>query len=56
VSVDDVRLALLHADVAGELVEETIEMGPKRLLAKISAGPERNADDLRAFADRLERP
>ena len=48
--------ALLHADVAGELVEQAVEVGPERLLAQVAAWPERDADDLRAGADRLERP
>jgi hypothetical protein len=56
VTVNDVGGALLHPDVARELVQETVEMRPKRLFAKIPAGTERNADDLRATVDRLERP
>ena len=55
VTVDDVGRALLHSDVARELIEEAVEMRPKRLFAKIATGAKWNADDLRALADRLER-
>ena len=54
VPMDDVRGALLHSDVARELVEKAIEMRPERLLAKIAPRAKRNADDLGALADRFE--
>ena len=55
VTMDDVGGSLLHPYVAGELIQEAVEMGPEGLFAEITAGAKWNADDLRALADRFER-
>ena len=56
VPVDQVRRALLHSHVAGQLIEQAVEVRPEGFFSKIAPRAEGYADDLGAVADRFERP